>query len=162
MTMGVDYHVYVGPYITCKQRHATRDGARFGCINTACSKYRTKADKRTKFCPTCGQENGSFVVKVKVREDPYEVTGGALDRADSEAYGGGDDGRVIVTPNKSKGAPREFSFDPNCDTGETEIGEGAREREMAWFSEAFRGEIAKLSASFDDVTIRWGLLLYAT
>ena len=75
--MGVDYHVYIGPYVIARfEGKYIRVSAGFRrCQNKSCAKPQSYIYSPAKFCDMCGQE-GEEVFKNKVVEPkPYSLVG---------------------------------------------------------------------------------------
>ncbi len=152
-------HLYLGPYVECTYKKATRIDHVYGCTLVECKKHPTKRgpDAEGKFCSTCGSVNAKIPIEVPDRTDRYEVVGDELFTINSEET----ENRNILwlAPNvRRKGDPR-----PDLDDdGEIHLDllSAKPEAEMAWFKDAFAKELKKLQAAYATVTVKWGLHQY--
>lgn len=148
-------HLYLGPYIECTYKPATRVTHVTGCLNAACESHPKKVgpNARGKFCSTCGAENGQIPISIPDLPDRFDVVGDALFDMNPRTT------ILWLAPNVvRKGDPR-----PKLDdSGEFALDlQGVdREAEIAWLEKAFAPEIKKLRAAYATVTLKWGLHQY--
>jgi len=63
--MGLDYDVYVGPYIECKVTKISDSVPAVGCVNEQCIKFKMQLAEPGSYCSACGDMVGSFPIVVK-------------------------------------------------------------------------------------------------
>lgn len=163
--MGIDYTVYVGPFLKCK--NAKVDGERTirTCTKPSCKQNKKESwDRDKKFCEECGSPIGDVVIKVKqdkVDCDPSIVNDKLmiyrLDAKDAHGY----DVWISNQYRQNRGKVREFSFDPKSDGEQyVEISIEMIRDEMQEFVQQFEKQIDKLTRLYgeDNVELKWGLI----
>lgn len=58
--MGVNYYLYVGPFVKCKQQTVERDVDLEGCA-------KCRREHTCSFCSKCGSERSTYTVKMKAK-----------------------------------------------------------------------------------------------
>jgi hypothetical protein len=162
--MSVDRHLYLGPYLECKDnpKIITKTVSHKGCLDETCREYRQGRSRTSKFCSTCGAKLGTFETKETEpaeRTDPYEVLenagldGDALTdmRNDSDPEWE----NYLGVNNVSHG----FWLD-DCDGVHQDRRNLDIKGEMAWFEETYAKEIAALKQVYQIVEVKWGLHQY--
>lgn len=157
--MGTSRNVYLGPYVECKQRPATKQEDRQGCSNERCANHARKNEfgsemaRGAKFCATCGTAFAKVSVTVKVYADPYDVVGDELSAHET------DGGVIILVDNGGRKPPRVLHLDFDHAEDLSRVDPGS---EVRWFERAYALEIAKLRDAFDGVTVKWGVHLWTS
>ena len=162
-SMGIDPRIYLGPYVQCRYRSATKTVSKFGCPKDACPGAAQRLipygppPTEPRFCQYCGSRFGSVPVTVPDRPSPYAVVGDALFRLTGE--GEPDDAMLYLGANLP--GPRPFGIDADepfhVDLSDEAIG---IQREIAEMKATYAAEIEKLRAVCDDVSVKWGLHQY--
>lgn len=154
--MGAHKHLYLGPYVECTYKPATRTENVRGCTNSKCKRHPTKRgpDLRGKFCEECASPIADVAITVKDRPDRYDIVGDELFEINTTARD-----VLYLAPNvRRKGDPRP-DFDDD-DAFHLNLVEVEPEQEMAWFMDAFAKELRKLEAAYATVVVKWGLHQY--
>lgn len=156
--MSMYQSIYLGPYVHCKIRLATRTILVFGCPNKSCSIYVSKkgqdCSREQAFCGKCGSRQVDIEVETTTEPEFYEVVNEKL-----ATIGRRDFSVLVAVPN----VRREGDPGRHYDTGATvhlDLGSIDMASEVVWFSKAFAPEIEKLKAVYDDVTVAWGFHVY--
>jgi hypothetical protein len=163
--MGVDYSVYLGPYIVAKNSREEVTKTRRSCTNANCKEATKQVyDAEKKFCPTCGTAIGDVAYtttapKVGAWEIAEEQD---LCVVPTEYMKDVDKGTNMYIPNVT-GVKRKFS----CDARKERIAEVTPELiadELAAFTVFYEKGIAALHAAYGqtNVTIHWGLIQYGS
>ena len=71
----------------------------------------------------------------------------------------GDDKSDKVRLGSNIRGPRKFSHDSDGEFVE-DLTHIDRAEEIRWFQETFPADIERLQRAYDDVTVKWGLILY--
>ena len=150
-------HLYLGPYVECTYKKATRTDHVVGCSAAECKKHPKKVGPNAEgqFCSACGAPNTKIPIEVADRTDRYEVVGDELFDLHSEKH----QDVLWLAPNvRRKGDPRP-KFD---DSGELHLDLQGNDRvaEMDWLEKAFAPELKKLREAYATVTLKWGLHQY--
>lgn len=152
--MGLDYTVFVGPFLRCKFHKVTKEKAYRGC--SECSYEST--DVKTKFCPSCGKgivAKTKTVLKNSVRD--YTDTGVQEDTF-VELYGSMSSNPQLehwLRTNLISGPGR--SFDPTETHGLVFlINEINPQKEIEAFEKQYAEEIVALRKAYDSVVTEWG------
>ncbi len=157
--MSVHKCLYLGPYVECTYKPATRVRDVWGCTLPECKRHPKKIqpDAEGKFCSTCGMANGKIPIQVNDRPDRYDVVGDELFQIESSDPANKD--VLWLAPNvRRKGDPRP-KWD---DDGEIHLDlvNANPQQEMDWFEKAFAKELEKLRKVYATVTVCWGLHQY--
>lgn len=157
--MGSYQQLYVGPYVTCKQRTVLRDEVIRTCLNPTCTLHRKRPHQRNahgddRFCARCGHEVGSFTIQEKSPISPYEVVDDDLNHINPDEYNGG----VLHLGANTRETPRDFTPEP--DGTHLDITGIDIQAEIAWFEKMYAVDIEKLREVFDDVRVCWGVHAY--
>lgn len=98
--MGIDRHIYLGPYVECHQKKGKRTEHVFGCTLKECKKHpkREQPDATGKFCSTCGSANAKIPIQVAAHISPYDVIEDEMSQLTGE--GEPDYNLVCLGPNK--------------------------------------------------------------
>lgn len=165
--MGLDYTVYVGPYVECQTHEIDATEQIWACSHTTCSKYGKRREQDIKFCPECGYECVSLTIKTKTKAISSWKVSEDIDEALYCANHVGLDeekiGETIIhtwAPNVSRERPREFSIDPHQSSSVKMSLQNAAESEMMWFKRKFAKEIEHLNNTYGpkNVSLQWGLI----
>jgi hypothetical protein len=155
--MSMHKHLYLGPYVECTYKDATRTAYVFGCTNKKCKKHpkQNGPDAEGKFCSACASPNGAIPFEVNDRPDVAEIVDENLFEIPSEE----NDKILWLAPNVRRiGDPRP-KFD---DDGEIhlDLQKANPEAETIWFKDAFAKELRALEKEYETVTVKWGLHQY--
>jgi hypothetical protein len=155
--MSISKHIYLGPYIECTYKPATRTTYVNGCTNVSCERHtkRPPAYMSTRFCPACGAPIGKIPVEVPDRPDCYDVVGDELLNMSSRT----DVLRLAPNVHRS-GDPRpswQLDGDEEFCLDLQQVNPRA---EMVWLERAFAPEISKLREAYATVEIKWGVCQY--
>lgn len=161
--MGLDYHLYMGPYVECWVREEKREVDVYGCTNPSCKEHAKRdrwpnSDK--KFCAACAAPWGASKKTIDHVPSPYTVLG---DDADSfvRLYSEGEGDEAVYLGSNRRG-DRQHHYDTRSDSLHQDMADIDQMTEMAGFEQAFSAEIEKLKEAYDDVTVRWGVHLYCS
>lgn len=156
--MGIRRYVYLGPYVEATPRNETHEVEAVGCTNPNCIGF----DKRHpfsppagKFCPECASPIGKRKRIEKYRLSTYDVLDG--DENIMELFCDEKDGKVRLGSNIR--GPRKFDHQSDGELVE-DLTTLDRAAEILWFETEFAADIEKIRAACDDVTVKWGLILY--
>lgn len=155
--MGAHKHVYLGAYVECTFKKATRVIQVYGCSNGNCPRHPKKEQPAAdgKFCTTCAKPNAKVPVIVPDRPSSYDVVGDAL----FDIYSSDPD-VVYLGPNQPRpGAPEHYGFESG-DEVHVDFTEMKPIAERKWFEQAFAKELELLRGAYATVTVKWGLHQY--
>lgn len=160
--MGVDYNVYIGPYVKIHNPKKNSFDEFQGCNTGNCVK-RMKPSS-SKFCDTCGKP----IVLVKkptkksIDVDFYELTDEHLVPVLCHYYDVPPDYNFLV-PNK-KWCERTTHFDPRSFAGEIDFDHKDVLTELVKFESTFDKwlQIVKEKFGETNVVIKWGTIFYAS
>ncbi len=150
-------HLYLGPYVECTYKKATRTAYVFGCTNTKCKKHPKERgpDAGGKFCSECASPNGKIPFQVNDRPDAAEITDENLFEIESEES----DEVLWLAPNvRREGDPRP-KFDDDLEI-HLDLQRSNPDSEIAWLKKAFAKELQALKAEYATVMVKWGLHQY--
>lgn len=156
--MGIDYNVYLGPYIEYRVRKIVT-------MRSLCPRPEACPSPTTPYCQECGLETpvGSCS---ETCEEPEIETYDLFEDVLSEAISTESEDQAHITrrliPNvEREGWPRDFSFNPRRYEGAVDLEPSVVSTETAWLAASFAPEIEKLvEAGALDVSVRWGLLYW--
>lgn len=163
--MGLDYSVYLGPYLEATLVEKTVTRHKRHCTNKECLRYEKTIYEA--FCPKCG---------TKIEDIPFETTDWCA--ANEDDY---DDDffhyeiidylsgvpledepfNVLVANQKIDGIDRDLSFDPRSESPDFEDFNGEIiEAEKSAFTKTFAPQIKKLEGFFgkENLQLKWGQL----
>ena len=157
--MGIDQHIYLGPYSKVK-----RGKVSYTETVTGCSKCRKEIyEKDVNFCPTCGTKIGAFgAVKEKRRTNPFEVMdefGENLTVIQSSC--GFDTDWEYWIPNV-----RRLDRNPNIEGNDdfklclNLSKEDLMKEEIEEYITKFKKEIGLVEQYYGEVSQEWGLLVW--
>lgn len=160
--MGVDYNVYVGPFLEVHNPPRQDKEERNCCSNPHCSKH--KRETGDKFCSECGREIGTVSVAVEkpLWFNSYEETDERIAPA-CHHYGGfsGDkkDYNFFI--------PNLLGYGRHFDAESMELLEITPETitdQTQRFTNDFAADFRKMADFFgsDSMKIKWGVMLYAS
>jgi len=169
--MGVDYNVYLGPYLKCQNPDVDKQVTKLTCPNTSCAKH-MQWRGHDPFCAKCGSQ----IVDVTTTQHKPRVCGSSLlEELNEVFYAPGtcyaqypfEDHVDVWIPNtkpKTIFGSRQASFDARYDTGMTRVCPSLIEDETDAFKRVFVKELTKMCEAYgaDCVSIHWGLLSYAS
>lgn len=162
--MGVDYTVYVGPFLQCHNPQIYSVYQEKVCTSFSCKNF--QKNLYHPFCELCGQPQGTkevptktssinvFDLMAKIEDVLYPPFGDGYSQWSDENE------TDIWLPNlkNPRKDAREFSFSPKYDgLIIQELNQSVLE--MAEFQEQYKDAIAFLSKSYNDlVKVKWGLI----
>jgi hypothetical protein len=159
--MGIHAHTYLGPFIKIKNEQETVTVNISSCSNHQCKNYKKKMSSG--FCNLCGRPIGP-VPKQKTQDkiNLSEVLVTNLNEALAQIFTPSElvfDGFIYLIPNLNRNAPRAFILGDYEFSVNTNLN---RDLEIAWFKQAFQGEIQTLQSLYTPggVEILWGLITY--
>jgi hypothetical protein len=154
--MGSHLHIYLGPYVEGSYRDESKEVDVTGCTNSKCPEYAKRggwARPSGKFCSTCASPIGTSKKIEKVHPSPYDVMG----ERDELTPMGHDSTYKSIWLGSNINGPRDFHPKDDCVRDLTTLD---REGEMRWLSDTFAEDITRLKTAYDNVTVKWGLLMY--
>lgn len=163
--MGVDYSVYIGPFVRCENPDVTNTESYTACATASCPKH----DKQTsnKFCPECGKAISTLVRTVSApKVDAWDVS----EQLNESFFTPGTNyGRFpfelnidIWVPNRRLPGIAERTEEP-LRGGYDEVDEDEVEAEKTALVGACGQDLAKFREIYgnNEVSVHWGVLHYA-
>ena len=162
--MGLDYTVYVGPYVKCINPLVDVEEKYRACTNPVCKSFK-KQTSESGFCKDCGQPIGTITrTKKKAKVSAWELREqinerlanvnteypwDELKRPDAEVD-------IWISNINGKGGDR---FDPKSESKYFDLTNFDIGREMETFGIDFHKEIGQLVAAYgsENIEIRWGV-----
>lgn len=167
--MGSYQNIYIGPYLSVKNKVVDSTNTTMVCSNTDCDKHNKKVD--SKFCPQCGQPPIKKVDPVKKNYDAND----ALNKFDEEyhnqvyfPHNGGTDmfkDRMLILPNDSEGRPLEIDIDEDR-SGEYPLFPddvlSKIPEDLGWFETKFKKYVDHLREEFgpENCNLKWGIVIH--
>jgi hypothetical protein len=172
--MGIDYSVYVGPYVKCTNPLVEVESSIRTCTNPVCKTYKNQIwDLTAKYCRECGSPIGETAIKksnTKVnaselyehgvkeqlhmagRESGWEE----LKRKDAEID-------IWIANVKRPEADCGINFDPKSDRKYIDLTHHSKIDSIEQFTDAFYKEITQLREAYgsDNVEVKWGIFNWA-
>lgn len=158
--MGVDYHVYVGPYIEVRNPPKSSFLEYYGCPNNKCKDFNKHIN--AKFCPQCGKQIELLTVPTQkpMEFDCYEEFDDRLSEVRMDDRVKGKEDCEFYLPNQGKTGKHFSAYDRQILSYDAAI--IALENES--IETKFAKDIKRLREVFgkDAVTIQWGIIAYAS
>lgn len=158
--MGIDYHVYVGPYIEVHNPPKAAVEQYHACPSMGCKQHMKRSND--KYCPQCGTTID--LVKKNIMEPiRFDVMGETNERLVSvcrNQFVGEKEHFLWIVPNQGGLGKHFYAYEPEVlSLNETDIALALRD-----LKEAFLTDITKLKKTFGNeaVNIRWGIIAYAS
>ena len=159
--MGVDYTIYIGPYIQIHNPPRPYDNSYPCCVNEDCEKWTLQST--AKFCSQCGKPIGERKVKCKrpICVDLYEMSHDRLCQAFSEYRPEGYEEYLFIIPNIK--TDFSISFNPVGKQSIIDLRSIDAIQGVCSFSQVFSKELEAISKIFgpDAVAIKHGILNWA-
>jgi hypothetical protein len=158
--MGVDYKVYVGPYIVVHNPPQDSMEEYHSCPNEKCSLHKISVSNG--FCPKCGTTIGTLVrpCQKRIEFEWWEEFDGRLSEAFPEYKpDGGDDNQYFI-PNMDNDVG--IHLDAKYSGSENVINTKTLTSDNKRFIDGKKKEIRKLKKVFgkNNVTVKWGVLCW--
>lgn len=155
--MGLDYSLYLGPYVVCDGQPKTTVVVK----RKACNKKRCKEFKRSttsKFCSQCGSkiENAEFEEQYD-KDIAYELLNEKLTQAGRSTSAPFD--KHVYYPNVKFSDNREYRIDHQI-ASLTSISPDDIQKETNQFIEFFKKELDILRQEYNSIEVKWGFLNY--
>ncbi len=164
--MGIDYTVYVGPFLKCKNAKVDGERTITACTKKSCKKHKDEIwDDKKKFCEECGSPIDKVQIKVKedrVDTDPCQegidedLIPYHLDAKNAKGF----DIWIGNMGRKDKDA-RKFSFSPKYDGEQCEeITPEMMAEEIKDFQEQYKTAIKTITDLYgkENVQLKWGVI----
>lgn len=156
--MSIDYNIYAGPVLIYGAKQVEVDASYHSCPNIKCSSH--KAHISSKFCNVCG-------TKIELlHQTEMEASFPDYELEDLTAVYGmcgleflGDDERLYIPDGE---CPRDFLGDARHDEYYIDSDELDISKEVEWFKETFKEQIAELEKTAADVSIKWAIFTWAS
>ena len=161
-------NVYLGPYVECKYRPATRTKTFPACVSAGCAAHGVKLahgrPRLAKYCQQCGGPIGGGSEQVPDRPHFYEVIGEDDVLIDLDP---GSDSAVILGSNMTDcglgGRRMHFGGEAHVDvsaSGRLVAEDATLWVEIEWFVKEYPGPLEKLRGAYDVSEVRWGLHIF--
>ena len=157
--MGIDYNVYIGPYVLCQNEKVEAEEMMRTCPKKSCPGHKKRPHPHgSKFCTECGSKFDEVPVKVKTdRVESWEL----LEELENQ---------ICIITDEFKGIPKHCDiwisngglgkhFDPKYDTWVAELG-AVGEESIQEFEEKCAKSLTRLCDEYGEknVEIKWGTI----
>lgn len=152
--------VYLGPYVECTYREATKEVDVCGCTSPTCSQYANRSQwsrlsAQVKFCSCCGSTIGLSKKTIPDKPSRFDVVQDELRSLNEYEV----TEQVLLAPNIiNSGLPRPFNLEDVESSVHLDMATlTTSAQEIVWFHDRYADALKKLRAAYATVEVKWGL-----